>query len=52
MVTVSEAGFGIAAMELAAAEVFFGVIWLKSSRSRLVAISLWQQGTGHRAQSL
>lgn len=38
MVKVSEAGFGIAAMGLATAEVFFGVIWLKSSRSRLVAI--------------
>lgn len=38
MVKVSEAGFGITAMELAAAEVFFGVIWLKSSRSHLVAV--------------
>lgn len=38
VVKVSKAGFEIAAMELAAAEVFFGVIWLKSGRSRLVAV--------------
>ncbi|RMC16536.1 hypothetical protein DUI87_06473 [Hirundo rustica rustica] len=31
---MSEAGFGIAAMELTVAEVFFGIIWLKSIKSR------------------
>lgn len=52
VVRVSEPGFGVAAMGFAAAELFFGVIWLNSSRSCWwLSDSLSQLGTGRGAGS-